>query len=162
MNIQKLLVPAAAAFVFLFLIDYLFYGVIMADAMSGASYMRPDGPDYLWLGISYLVFSLGFVTLYTKSAGSGSKMSEGINYGIWITVLVSVAAGFMWYSLSTMMTLSEAIMDMGYSLVKFIILGIIVAHLAGGAGARGKDSGIGERGKDSGIGERGKATGSGE
>ena len=110
----------------------------------------------------FVLFSVAFVSIYTKAAGSGSKMSEGVNFGIWTTVLVSLSMGLMWYALSDLSTLSETLIDVGFSLVKFVILGVIVAYLVTENGERGKATGGGERGKATGGGERGKATGGGE
>ncbi|MDZ4748884.1 MAG: hypothetical protein SH808_10375 [Saprospiraceae bacterium] len=149
MKIQKLAIASVVATVFLFLIDWVYYGMLMKDSMDMPT-ARLDAagqpaPDMMWLVISYIIFAVAFVTIYSKAAGGGSKVNEGLNFGLWTTLLVSVAMGFMWYALTTMMTLNEALMDMAYSLVKFIILGIIVAYASGIPGSdRGKAQGGGE------------------
>ena len=162
MKNQKIVIATVVSTIFLFLLDYVYYGMIMGG--SDVECCMKETPDFMWLIISYVVFSVAFTVIYTKAAGTGSKMSEGVNFGIWAAVLVSVSMGFMWYSLSTTMELTDAFMEMAYGLVKYIVLGVIVAHLVTSSdGSRGKGTGSGETDPtQSGGGERGKSTGSGE
>jgi len=149
MKIQKLLIATVAGTVFLFLIDWVWYGMLMKDSMVMPN-ARVDAngqhmPDFMWLVISYLVFSLAFVSIYGKLSGGSSKVNSGLNYGIWVGVMVGLAMNLMWYSLTTMMTMNQVLMDGAYSIVKYIILGIIVAYLsaeaAGDRGGGGKTPG---------------------
>lgn len=173
MKNQKIAIATVIAAVLIFAMDFLFYAVIMDNPGGGECCMK-EMPDMMWMIISDVLLGLGFVVLYSKAAGSGSKISEGINFGIWVAVLVSIAMNIQWHSLSTAISLNMAMMDSAYGIVKFCILGVVVAHLVTiDGGDRGKvsgggetDSGLtsagGDRGKATGGGERGKATGSGE
>jgi hypothetical protein len=126
-----------------------------------------ETPDMMWMIIGDVLLALGFVVLYTKAAGSGSKMSEGINFGIWAAVFVSISMNVMWYSLSTNLTMNQVFMESAYGIVKFCLLGVVVAHLvtSDSSGDRGKATGSGESDptqSPTGGGDRGKTTGSGE
>ncbi len=130
MKIQKLAIAAVAGTVFLFLIDWLWYGMIMKDSMSMTG-ARPM-PDFMWLVISYIVFSVAFVSIYGSWNGGGSKVNSGLNFGLWVGLMVGLAMNLMWYATTTLVTLNQALMDSVYSIVKFILLGIVIAYVAGG------------------------------
>lgn len=143
MKIQKLAIAAVAGTVFLFLLDWLWYGMLMKDSMDmpGA---RPE-PDFMWLVISYIVFSVAFASIYGSWSGGSSKVNAGLNFGIWVGLMVGLAMSLMWYSLSTSMTLNQSLVDAGYSIVKYILLGIVVAFATDHpGGARGKATGGGD------------------
>jgi hypothetical protein len=149
MKIQKLAIATVVGTVFIFLLDMVWYTMIMKDNMdmpnarlnaAGEPY-----PDMMWMIIGYAVFALAFVSIYAAWSGGSSKVSSGLNFGIWAGLLVGLSMNLMWYSLTTLMTLSESMTDSVYTIVKCILLGIIVAYVTGHPG-----------------GDRGKATGGGE
>ena len=144
MKIQKLAIGALVATVILFLLDWVWYGMIMKDSMTMPG-MRPE-PDMMWLIIGYIVFSVGFASIYSAWSGGTSKVSSGLNFGLWTGIMVGLGMNLVWFSLSTNMTLSQAVTDAVYTIVKYIIMGIGVAYATGhpGDGHRGKDTGGGQ------------------
>ena len=143
MNVQKLAIGTIAGAVFLLLADMVWYTMIMTESMNMPG-MRPE-PDMMWMIISYVIFALAFVAIYSKWNGGGSKVNSGLNFGLWVGILGGLAMNLMWFSLSTNMTLNQALTDSVYTSVKYILLGIVVAYATGmGDGARGKASGGGE------------------
>jgi hypothetical protein len=135
MKIQKLAIAAVAGTVFLFLLDWLWYATLMKDSMNMPN-ARPE-PDMMWLVISYIVFSVAFVSIYGKWSGGGSKVNSGLNFGLWTGIMVGLAMNLMWFSLTTTITLNQALIDAVYTIVKYILLGILVAYLASdGSGSR--------------------------
>ena len=137
MKIQKLAIAAVAGTVFLFLIDWVWYGILMKDSMNMPD-SKPE-PDFMWLVISYIIFSVAFASIYGSWSGGSSKVNSGLNFGILIGLMVGLAYGLLHYSLSTSMTLHQVLVNSGYTIVKYIILGIIVAYASdhpGGAGAK--------------------------
>ncbi len=143
MNVQKLAIGTIAGAIFLLLADMVWYTKIMTDSMSMPG-MRPE-PDMMWMIISYVIFALAFTAIYSKWSGGGSKVNSGLNFGLWVGILGGLAMNLMWFSLSTNMTLNQALTDSVYTIVKYILLGIIVAYATGmGDGVRGKASGGGE------------------
>ena len=140
MKIQKLLIGAAAGTVFLFLLDWVWYGMIMKDSMN-MPMARVDAagqpaPDYMWLILSYIITAIAFVSIYSKWDGGSSKVNSGLNFGLWTGLLLGLGINLMWYSLSTMMTLNQVLTDAVYTIVKYILLGIIVAYLTSSGGDR--------------------------
>ena len=132
MKIQKLAIAVLVGTAFLFLIDWVWYGMLMKDSMTMPN-ARPE-PDFMWLVISYIVFSIGFVSIYGSWNGGNSKVNSGLNFGLWVGIIVGLAMNLMWYSLTTTVTLNQALMDSAYSIVKFILLGIVIAYVAGAGG----------------------------
>ena len=130
MKIQKLAIAALVGTVFLFLVDWVWYGMLMKDSMTIPN-SRPE-PDFMWLVISYIVFSVAFVSIYGAWSGGSSKVNSGLNFGLWIGIMVGLSMNLMWFSLTTTITLNQALMDSAYSIVKFILLGIVIAYVAGG------------------------------
>ncbi len=160
MKNQKIAIATVIATVLIFGMDFLFYKVLLGGS-SGECCMK-EMPDFMWMIIGDLLFALAFVVIYDKIPSAASKVMSGINYGIWIAILASVAMNFVWYSVMEM-ELQSVLMESVYGLVKFSILGVVVALLVtDDGGDRGKATGGGERGMASEGGDRGKATGGGE
>ena len=135
MKIQNLAIAAVAGTVFLFLIDWLWYGMLMKDSMTMPD-AKPE-PDFMWLILSYIVFSVAFVSIYGSWSGGSSKVNAGLNFGVWIGMMVGLALSLLHYSLSTSMTLNHVLVNAGYTIVKCILLGIIVAYASGHPGGAG-------------------------
>ncbi len=149
MKIQKLAIATVVGTVFIFLLDMVWYTMIMKDSMDMPNArLNAEGqpyPDMMWMIIGYVVFALAFSAIYAAWTGGSSKVSSGLNFGLWAGLLVGLSQNLMWYSLTTLMTLSQAMTDSVYTIVKCILLGIIVAYALGmGDGVRGKASGGGE------------------
>lgn len=130
MKIQKLAIATVVAAVVLLLLDMVWYTMVMKDSMNMPN-ARPE-PDMMWMIISYVIFALGFVTIYSKWDGGSSPVNSGLNFGLWTGLMVGLGLNLMWYSLSTMMTLNQVLVDAAYTIVKYIVVGIVVAYLAGG------------------------------
>lgn len=129
MKIQKLAIATVVAAVVLLLLDMVWYTMVMKDSMNMPN-ARPE-PDMMWMIISYVISALAFVSIYGKWNGGGSPVNSGLNYGLWMGLLVGLGMNLMWYSLSTMMTLNQVLVDAAYTIVKYIIVGIVVAYIAG-------------------------------
>jgi hypothetical protein len=138
MKIQKLAIATVVGAVFLLLLDMVWYTMVMKDSMNMPN-ARVDAagepaPDMMWMIISYVIFALAFVSIFSKWNGGGSKVNSGLNFGLWTGVMVGLGLNLMWFSLTTMMTLSQVLTDGVYTIVKYILLGIVVAYIAGAGG----------------------------
>ncbi len=145
MKIQKLLIATAVGAAILLLADMVWYTMVMKDSMDMPNArLNAEGqpyPDMMWMIISYIIVALAFAAIYSKWSGGGSKVNSGLNYGLWIGLLAGLGMNLMWFSLVTTMTLNEALIDSAYTIVKYIIVGIVVAYIYGMSGDRGKASG---------------------
>jgi hypothetical protein len=145
MKIQKLAIAAVVSTAFIFLLDYVWYMVLMKDFFTPMPNQKAQ-PDFMWLILGILIYSFAFVYLYTKTAGNGSMVNEGVKFGLWASLLAWVSMGFIWYSLLDGASMSEMMVDTVYRIVQMVILGIIVAYLTGvpgGMRGKGADGGDG-------------------
>jgi hypothetical protein len=105
--------------------------------MAGAREM----PEFVWLVLGLLIYSVAFVHIYGKGAGSDSKVNEGMRFGVWATLLAWAPMGLIWYALLDFAPISEYLVDIVYRLLQMIIVGILVAHLTGIPGGGGDREG---------------------
>ena len=132
MSASKLAICAIVSTVFIFLLDYLFYGMLMVDTFQYCC--QKEMPDMLWIILGLLIFSVMFCHIYAKGVESDNKTQEGIRFGIVVALFVWIPMGFIWYSLMDSEQcgpLSQYLIDMVFRLVQMILLGIIVAHVSG-------------------------------
>lgn len=135
MPFQKIAIAAVVVAVAAFLIDYLFYGILMADMFTGAD-MR-DPPLFGAMIVGYFFLAFPFVHFYSRSYGSGTKISEGAKYGATIALAIFVFTAILMYSLEPDLTMSMTITEIIYRIVLCAILGIIVALILGVPDDRG-------------------------
>jgi hypothetical protein len=145
MNAQKLLFGTLAATILIFILDWVFYGMLMMDSFTRVEGYHREMPDWLWLIIGLVVFSAVFTYMYGKGAdNSGTRTQQGMRYGVLIGLLVGIGLNLIWYSLQMAAPLTEFLIDGVYTIVKLAIAGIVVAHVTGIPSAlRGKASGGG-------------------
>jgi len=134
MNLGKLAIGAVVSTIFIFLLDYVWYMVLMKE----------DGrepPDFMWLIIGLLIFSVAFVHIYIKGAEAGTPVQQGMRFGIWAALIMWVPMNLIWYAVIKDHPISVYLVDCVYRLVQMVLLGIIVAYVTGvPGGSRGKAS----------------------
>lgn len=133
MSTTKLVICTLVATVYVFLIDYVWYGMLMTPDSGDPGVM----PNFLWVIIGYLIFGLMFCIIYAKGVEPGSATQQGLRYGIMIGFITAVALGFVLHGVSAMggmeewSDLSTVLRDSAFEVVKLGILGVIIAHLSG-------------------------------
>lgn len=130
MNTTKLAICTLVGTIYIFLMEYLWYGMLgngggTEDAM----------PAFHWMIIGYLLIALAFCMIYGKGVEAGSATQQGMKFGLLVGLMV-VGGNFMWLSLAESfpcmgMDMTKAIKDSVFGLVEYGLLGIIVAHLSG-------------------------------
>ncbi|MDQ3015975.1 MAG: hypothetical protein M3R25_04530 [Bacteroidota bacterium] len=140
MKIEKLLLAVLVAAAFMFFMDWLFYSQLMVDYFTQMPTQKPM-PDLPYMILGMLIFAFAFVSIYLKGVGGGTPVGEGARYGLWVTLLVFVPMGFIWYSLLSYAPLSEYLVDMLYHGVQMVIMGILVAYTTGVPSSRGDGKG---------------------
>jgi len=130
MNTTKLAICTVVGTIYLFLVEYLWYGVLgngggEADAM----------PAMHWMVLGYLITALAFCMIYAKGVEAGSATQQGMRFGL-LVGLMFVGVGFMWLSLTESfpcmgVDMTSTIKNSVFGLVEYGVLGIIVAHLSG-------------------------------
>jgi hypothetical protein len=86
MNWKKFFIAFIAAFVFIFIYEWVFHGMILKNSyaqMSGL--MRPQTEiSFPLLAVGQLVGAFFFTMIFVRGFGSGGGMAGGFRYGILI------------------------------------------------------------------------------
>jgi len=135
-------VSVLVATVFFLLTDWLWYTMLMKPDTPPPGF-RPE-PLMVHLVLGMLIYSFAFVMIMSKTVGGGTPVNEGAKFGMWSWLLAWLPMGIIWYSLQEYQTMQGTAMEMVYRLVQCVLMGIIVAYLAGFGGARGKSAGGGD------------------
>jgi hypothetical protein len=144
MNAQKLLAGTLAGFVFLFLLDFLLYGVLLTDVLTmDATCWRPM-PDWPYIIAGLLIVMFCFTYIYMKGVDpAGTKSQQGIRFGVLFGILMGFGVNLIMYSLLVNAALNDTLIDGVVTIVRFSLAGIVVAYATGlpkGTGDRGKGS----------------------
>ncbi len=141
----KLVIAVLAATVFLYLTDWLWYGMMMKDYYTPHTEQNAM-PVMMWYVLGLLIFSFAFVSVYVKGVSGDTPVGEGARYGLWVTLLVFVPMNLIQFSMYNHAPMMEYFVDIVYHGIQMVILGIIVAYATGLPASR--DDGKGGTGGD--------------
>jgi hypothetical protein len=89
-------------------------------------------PLFLYLIIGTLIFAYAFCRIYRKGYEDDKPLiSQGISYGILVSLLMFIPMAFIRYSVMETSPLSHYLIDAIFRVVQMVILGIIVAKFFG-------------------------------
>jgi hypothetical protein len=128
---KKVLIGWISAFIAMRVLDILIHGVILASAyQETASIWRPDMQSKMW--IFHLVSLIGtFFFSYIFSKGyEGKGIVEGIRYGLYIGIWMSVGMAYGTYAMIAI-PYSMAIQWFLYGVAEYTVGGIILALVFG-------------------------------
>lgn len=128
---RKVLLGFVAVFITLEVLDFLVHGVLLASAYTSvASLFRPDMTAKMW--IIHLVTLIGaFFFAFIFSKGYENKgIGEGIRYGCYIGIWMSVGMAYGTYSMIAI-PYSLALQWFIYGLIEYIIAGAVLAMVFG-------------------------------
>ena len=129
---KKLLIGTLIAFVFIFMLDYLWYGLLMGDFFTRVSGVDREMPLFPFLILGTLIMAYAFCALYVKGFDNNkSLVSQGINHGILVCLLMFIPLGLIVYGVQEQAPLSEYLVDMVFRIIQFVVLGIIIAKFFG-------------------------------
>jgi len=130
MNAKKFTIAAIAVFIFIFIFELLFHGMYLKSTYEQtASLWRPEAEmkDYMvWLTLGQIIFSIGFVALFTKAFKRGGIV-EGIVYGL-LVAIIFVGSLLIWYAVAPYPT-SLLINWIVGTVIEMILAGVIVAFI---------------------------------
>ena len=143
MNAQKLLVGTLAGAAFLFLLDYLLYGVLLTDTFTRFPGYHREMPVWLWIILGLIILMGCFTYIYLKGVEPlGTKMQQGLRYGVVFGIMLGFGVGLIYYSLQIPTPLNDYLIDGVIAIVRFGLAGIVVAYATGVPGTdRGKGPG---------------------
>lgn len=101
MNVNRYVIGSIVVFVYLFVIEWLFHGVIMNSwYQENLSLMRSRadaGSFAVWMILGFLVLAFGFCYVFTKGY-ENKGLAEGIRYGLYVAFAFSISMTLVNYS----------------------------------------------------------------
>ncbi len=101
MNVQRYLIGSIVVFIFIFLAEWIFHGLIMNSFYDQAKQlMRPETGSaacIIWMIIGFLLMAFGFCFIFTKGY-ENKGIGEGIRFGLYVAITFSVSASLIGYS----------------------------------------------------------------
>ncbi len=128
MNMKKWILSSLAVFVVYQLCNFLIHSVILMDfyASSTAGIWRTDMTSTMW--VMYLgdfVKAFLFVLIFAKGI-ENKGWAEGLRYGLWIGLYVSIGMGFGTYAWAPI-PFGLALQWFIYGVVQLVLCGIVAA-----------------------------------
>jgi len=94
MNVGRYVWGSLAVFVFIFLAEWLFHGIIMGSTYQEAiGLLRPEdnaGAYSVWMILGFLILAFGFGFVFVKGYENKGCM-EGLRYGLYVAVAFGVS-----------------------------------------------------------------------
>ncbi len=144
MSSKKLLIGTLIAFVYLFLIDYLWYAQLMSNFYTDVPGVNRVDVLIPWIALGQFLLGYAFCRLYLKGFDANSPLvSQGVKHGLMISILMIFSVAFIRYGVNEHAPLSEYLVDACYHTIQLIVLGIIIALFFGAEGGRPGQSGGG-------------------
>lgn len=92
MKLKKYLMPTLTVFVVIAVYNFIFHGMIMEKHyLAYSHFFRPQDEikkmqTYMYL--ANLIYSFAFCYIYSKGHESGKNATQGIKFGIWVSLLI--------------------------------------------------------------------------
>ena len=89
MNIKRFIISSIAVFVFVFLFEWLFHGVILKGIYDQTAQLwRPEGEHQMvYLFLSQICFSVIAAFIFTRNY-EGKGIGEGFRYGLYVGLVL--------------------------------------------------------------------------
>ena len=126
MNTKKFILASIVVFIVYEILNYVIHSFILGNAyMATASLWRPmeEMNSMMWImWLGDLVKAFVFVYIFTKGI-EGKGWAEGLRYGFWIGLYVSIGMAFGTYATSPI-PFSIAIQWLIFGIIQLMICGI--------------------------------------
>jgi hypothetical protein len=128
---KKILIGFVITFVLLEVLDILIHGVILMNAYQATQNVwRPDMMQKMWiLHIVKLVVAFLITFIFSKGY-EGKGIMEGLRYGLYIGVLMSIGMAYGTYAMVAI-PYSLALQWFIYGVVEYTIVGVALALVFG-------------------------------
>ncbi|MCB0658529.1 MAG: hypothetical protein KDC57_20435 [Saprospiraceae bacterium] len=120
MSIKSLLIGAFTVAVFMFFIDFMYYGAF--HFLAPIPGVLRDMPDFIFLSIGYLIFGLFFTYFAGKYSERIGTLSQGFIYGLLV--------GFMVYGLTILNRYATEKIDL-FLMMSNLVFNILKVGAAG-------------------------------
>ena len=131
MNVNRYLLASIVVFIYFFVVEWLFHGVIMSGAYAAHLDLfrsRAEASTYaVWMILGFLILAFGFTLIFTKGY-ENKGMCEGFRYGLYVGIAFGVSSLLVNYAVFPYPTSWLIGWIIGYMVI-LILGGIIVAAL---------------------------------
>lgn len=132
MSTSKLIVGTLLAFAIFFVLDFIWYELIMSNFYSEIEGLYRETPLFPYIIVGMLVLGYAFCALYVKGYdGSKPLVSQGISHGVLVSLIAFVPMTFIYYGVYAYAPAKEYIVDLIYHVVQAIVAGIVIANYFG-------------------------------
>lgn len=138
MNIKKFLLATIFSFVVMFLLSFLWYGVLMMHfyqntpgAIGDMDIINRDQPMILFLVLGYVILAALMAYAYPKGVESEKKIMEGLKFGVWVGLLWILPGSFIQYAVTEVLSLKVVAVDTLWHIVEQGAGGIVIAIMYG-------------------------------
>ena len=92
--------------------------------------MRPQGESMLWIHFVTAAIASFFFTLIFSKGYEGKGIGEGVRYGLYVGVLMSIPMAYDTYA-EMPIPYALALQWFIYGVIQFVIMGVVVAMVFG-------------------------------
>ncbi len=113
-----------------FMGGYLLWGIIADPYLSTQTRITGvtrEAPDFLWLAIGCLIMAFAFCTIYAKWARGAHSTSQGLQFGLWLGILIGGGSGIIDYATANILGLKGTAVNAVVYIVFFAIMGILAS-----------------------------------
>jgi len=108
---------------------FLLWGLVgdpfMKDHLGSATGIMKETPDMFHLVLGCLIQGFAFSTIYGKWAGGTYTASNGLNFGLWVAVLIGLGGGVIDFATSNMLDITGTMANALIYLIFFLIMGVL-------------------------------------
>ncbi|MCX6122233.1 MAG: hypothetical protein NTX44_11545 [Ignavibacteriales bacterium] len=128
---KKVLIGFVVTFILLEVLDILVHGVILMNVYQATqSVWRPDMMQKMWI-LHIVKIVVAFLVTFIFSKGyEGKGIIEGLRYGFYIGVLISIGMAYGTYAMIAI-PYSLALQWFIYGVIEYIIVGVALALVFG-------------------------------
>ncbi|TVZ55846.1 hypothetical protein OD91_1115 [Lutibacter sp. Hel_I_33_5] len=124
------LISTVVATLWAFFGGYLLWDIIGGSLLEShkvtAGLMRST-PDYFHLILGCFIVALVFSIVYSKWTRGQHSISQGAEFGLWISILFGLGNGLIDYSTANILDITGTLINAVLFVVYYVIMGIIVS-----------------------------------
>ncbi len=130
---KKVWVGFIVVFVAMVATNFIIHEVLLGEtyrSASMASMVRPETEQKMWIHFVTAFIASYFFTLIFSKGCEGKGLGEGVRYGFYVGMLMSIPMAYDTYA-AMPIPYALALQWFCYGVIQYIILGIIVASVFG-------------------------------
>ena len=127
------LLAILAGFIVLFFGGYLFYGVLAAgfydDHLGSATGINKEEVNLTFIALGCLIQAVVLTLLYSKWVNGKHSVSNGLQFGSSIGLIIGFGIGLIMYGTSNFLDLTAHIIDGFFNIIFYALTGLAIAFV---------------------------------